>query len=530
MIRWSFVAFGMLLAFPASAGPVENGEHIYRAGLRSDGTPVTARVMGDATLSGRFAACVRCHRPSGYGVSEGDIRSPAITAGVLFSPLEPRRDLLLRELYQERLGPTARLQAKTPRTRPAYRGTSDLARALNAGIDPGGRSLSPSMPRYDLDADDVNALHAYLKSIGTGLDLGVDEHEINFATIFGPQIPPEQQAGMTAVMRAFVATNNREIRREQSWATYSPNYKSLYVPSRRLWRLHEWRLTGPSETWAAQLATYAQRQPVFAALGGAAQDWAPIHRFCEDAQLPCLFPLTEWPVSEPGHFTLYLSRGLEQEAQMIADDLARSGKERVMQIRENTANSQRLAEVFGNLARARGIAVDTIDLASAGGRMPQAKALVLWLGPDSALQVLRRADLKAFPGPVFAAGGLLADRQGRLTLRPPRPLLVAWRFSRPGAQPQRIFRLRSWLNARRVTARIWVRAQLNTYLSLDITRHALEHLVDRYSRELFIETVEHQAESSFNPGTFERLSMGPGQRFAAKGHHIMLLDTGGVLR
>ncbi len=215
---------------------------------------------------------------------------------------------------------------------------------------------------------------------------------------------------------------------------------------------------------------------------------------------------------------------------MIADDLARSGKERVMQIRENTANSQRLAEVFGNLARARGIAVDTIDLASAGGRMPQAKALVLWLGPDSALQVLRRADLKAFPGPVFAAGGLLADRQGRLTLRPPRPLLVAWRFSRPGAQPQRIFRLRSWLNARRVTARIWVRAQLNTYLSLDITRHALEHLVDRYSRELFIETVEHQAESSFNPGTFERLSMGPGQRFAAKGHHIMLLDTGGVLR
>jgi hypothetical protein len=53
----------------------------------------------------------------------------------------------------------------------------------------------------------------------------------------------------------------------------------------------------------------------------------------------------------------------------------------------------------------------------------------------------------------------------------------------------------------------------NVYAGLD----------DRYSREYLIETIEHEIENQLNPGTFPRLSLGPGQRFAAKGADVFSL-------
>ena len=50
-------------------------------------------------------------------------------------------------------------------------------------------------------------------------------------------------------------------------------------------------------------------------------DWAPIHRFCETQQVPCLFPDTPLPVEttiDEGFYTLYLSRGLPVEAATLA--------------------------------------------------------------------------------------------------------------------------------------------------------------------------------------------------------------------
>ena len=46
-------------------------------------------------------------------------------------------------------------------------------------------------------------------------------------------------------------------------------------------------------------------------------------------------------------------------------------------------------------------------------------------------------------------------------------------------------------------------------------------MVDHFSRDYFIESVEHEAESLPNPGVFPHLSLGPGQRFASKGSYIV---------
>lgn len=44
--------------------------------------------------------------------------------------------------------------------------------------------------------------------------------------------------------------------------------------------------------------------------------------------------------------------------------------------------------------------------------------------------------------------------------------------------------------------------------------------VDRYSREFLIKSIEHEIENQLNPGTYPRLSLGPGRRFSAKGARV----------
>ncbi|MCP5085407.1 MAG: hypothetical protein GY952_01170, partial [Rhodobacteraceae bacterium] len=141
------LACGVMLSVAASAGALEDGRAIYFEGIRSNGTLVSARVAGGALLQGELAACVRCHRPSGYGSGESNIQTAEIAAPTLFKPLAPRRDRLLRSLYQERYGPLAQIRSKTPRVRPAYSDAADILKAVQQGIDTAGEKLSLMMPR-----------------------------------------------------------------------------------------------------------------------------------------------------------------------------------------------------------------------------------------------------------------------------------------------------------------------------------------------------------------------------------------------
>src|SRR6185295_11188268 len=89
------------------------------------------------------------------------------------------------------------------------------------------------------------------------------------------------------------------------------------------WELHVWELTGAPDTWQAQLRNKLAEQPVFAVLSGlGGQTWDPIHRFCEEQSLPCLFPNLELPVVAENDFdNLYLSQGVLLEARLISHEL-----------------------------------------------------------------------------------------------------------------------------------------------------------------------------------------------------------------
>src|SRR4029077_9556127 len=92
----------------------------------------------------------------------------------------------------------------------------------------------------------------------------------------------------------------------------------------RRWQLHVWELSGAADTWEAQLAAHLAKEPVFAVISGiGGRSWAPVHRFCEGAGLPCLMPNVDLPDAAPDDFyTVYFSRGVLLEAELIAHDLA----------------------------------------------------------------------------------------------------------------------------------------------------------------------------------------------------------------
>jgi len=480
------------------------------AAIYHEGAGLSATIAGGAPLPAPLAACVRCHRPSGHGVSEGDARAPALAAPVLFAPLAPRRDILLRDLYQERYGALAKAQARTPRARPAYRGADDLGRALRAGVDPGGAALSPAMPRYAISDADLAALTVWLRGLGAAPDPGWGARTVRFATVIAPDAPPGQAAATLAVIEAYVARHNREIARERARPGFSPGYKGEYLAARRDWAVDVWRLQGPPEGWGAQLAAAYAAAPPFALLGGVVPgDWAPVGAFCDAVALPCLFPQTGFPGADPrpgaGRWTLHLSAGLPGEAALLAGALAAEGLTRVEIAAGAGAGAQRLAAL---LATTPGVST-----------APPFQARALIMAADEARAALAAAD--GAPAPSFAAGGLIAAPDGGLAPDLACALRVAWTFADPGRPDAQRLRARKWLRARRVDDPAWERAQLETLLALDAAEHAVIRLVDRPSRAFFVEAVEHLAESGIDPGVYRRFSLGPGQRVAARGARML---------
>lgn len=317
---------GLALLLAAGFGGVvlaaAPGERIYRDGVLPNGERLIGRVSGDVPLAGDHAACVGCHRRSGQGLADSEVLVPAVTGPALLTSREPRRADLLRGLYQEVHSAPVWAQERSPKARPAYT-LETFKAALRNGVDPTGRALSEAMPRYAIDDGAAEDLFAYLNQLGAGSAPGVTETAIDFATISAGPVDPRVETAMLAVMQAYITRFNHEVARERDRPAFSPYYKSELRTALRSWRLHLWKLDGDPATWPDQLARHYEATPVFSVLAGiAAGPWDPIAAFCEQVGVPCLFPNTNLPpTGPPSYETLYLSRGVAQEAEALAQYL-----------------------------------------------------------------------------------------------------------------------------------------------------------------------------------------------------------------
>jgi hypothetical protein len=517
--RWAVAAFSLLLwAYALGAAPASPaaGETLYRRGLLPSGEPLRAVREGNATVHGRDAACVSCHRRSGLGSTEGRITIPPITGPYLF---------VARAQSLEELGipfvDTARLDHE-PYT------DATLARAIRDGIGANGRPLNYLMPRYQIDDAAMAELIAYLKGMKFGPVPGVTASVLHFATIITPDADPAKRRGMLAVMNQYFTDKNNAVARTKAPTLYS-SHRMMFRVERR-WQLHVWELTGAPATWEAQLRKHLAAEPVFALISGlGGSHWGPVHRFCEEQSLPCLFPNVEAPVGHDDDFySVYFSRGVLLEAQLIARQLAEAGEpiRKVVQlfragdVGEQAARDLQAAraasgqQIVNRVLKAHG---SVQELGAALHEVGSADALVLWLRPE---------DLKSLAGiPVPTSRIWISGEMGGLEQAPlPAPWRASTRMAYPVDLPgQRVVRVDyalSWFRIRKIPV-VAQQVQADTYLACGLVSETLNHMVDAFVPEYLIERVEMALDHRVLTGYYPRLTLAPGQRFASKGGYIV---------
>jgi len=519
LVLMLLAAFTACAAGLASAGDPALGERIYQQGILPSGQPLQASLQQGLPLSGAKAACSACHRRSGFGVGEG------------YTPIRP---ITGRYLFRDANAPHPRLlpiSSPSPALRPAYSEAS-LARTLRTGIDTAGRSLAGMMPRYQMSEDDVGHLVAYLRTLSVAPDPGVSDADIHFATIVDASADPGQRLAMLEILQAYFRDKNAGTRLESERARRAPWDQARTYKAYRRWQLHVWTLKGKPETWPEQLAAYYRQQPVFAVLSGVgAGDWQPVHDFCDQTRLPCLFPNVDQTPQEQSQYALYLSRGLAMEAEALAAHLVRENIDGpiVQVFRDDTAAT---AQAFRQALTAAGKA-DLSDRLVAAGATPDAgywqeirnlkpAALVLWLkNPDLAAL----ASLAPTPGRLYLSSRLAGQPALPDALAEQAALVYPWEL--PARLAPNLLRLHAWLRMKRIAPRNDP-IQANTFYAVTLAGMAIPDLVDDYSRDYFIERIEHGVEYALAPSTFPHPSLGPGQRFASKGSYVVRQTPDGL--
>ena len=525
------VALCVFMLCGADAGsvtPIETGERLYRHGILPSGEPLRATVGQDVMLRGARAACANCHRRSGYGGIEGSRVVPPITAQHLFG------DPPLSNASQR-----ARRTGVDSTTARSFYDSASFRRALREGRHLSGRPLSAPMPQYALADSDIDFLIAYLKTLSVPPP-GVSASEIHFASIVTEGVPETQRQALLGVVDAFVRQQNMERRAPKKIDPRAQLGHERVYRAAQQWRVHVWELKGSADSWPRQMDRYYREQPVYAVLGGVGRgDWREIHRHCERLALPCLFPNVDLAeLSEHDNFSIYFTRGVIQEAEVLAQALIQQqgdAARRIVQVyRAHNSGVQAARALRRALAGAPQIEIrdlvlpeDDTDYTRFWESLPtdEQAVIVLWL---------RDQDLARLPGtfrpdvPLIISDSLLDDPMCALPvpLRSRTHALVLREL--PAAWQDRRERMEAWLRTQGL-ALTDERIQGNTYLMLTLVSRVLTHMRENLSREYLIERIEHQAQTASWVSIYPDLSLAPGQRVASRGGYRAALQADGSL-
>jgi cytochrome c553 len=483
---------------PAPSVVVEQGRRIYEEGLLADGTEVSATGAGGVALSGAEAACQRCHRRSGMGSREGSIPVPAIAGPVLFSELK----------FAPAARPGRRAMAVKPQrhqARPAY-DDRKLSEALLEGEDPLERPLHPLMPRYRLDDAALKAVAAYLRQLSATASPGVAGGVVHLATIVTPDADPLRKRTVIDTLQAWAGRSGPE------------GMKTV---------VHVWELQGPETGWLEQLKKKLEEQPVYAALSGAGKfRWAPVQAFCEQARLPCLFPIVDQaPDTGTDFYSLYFSSGTRLEGQLLAShfrDLEPRPARVVQWLGDETARpvAEALRQSLGTLAGE----VQVWSEDSGGPRLPalgKGDVLVAWLRTDQVQSVADRHADALKDTPVIFSAQLAPPEQVRLpdSWR----AQARWISARSDGERLRghtVLGLRPWLE--RLHIGLTDEAlQSDVYGAVFFFVDAQARMRGLFNREYLLETLENAVDDRPAAAGYFHLSLGPGQRQASKDGHLL---------
>jgi hypothetical protein len=533
--RFSFLALLLLLPLWAIASPSEDvagdaeaGRLLYQFGQLANGEELVGLGFGETEIRGDVAACVRCHRRSGFGSYEGGFYIPPITQPYLFGGRRISRDDRFRALFMQAQTAEFRHQVRRIRDRAPY-DLPTLETALNDGVDPDGRAFEELMPRYRLGTTDVANLAAYLHSLSATISEGIGEQHVELATIVHRDVDAPRSEALVGTLESFSEWHNKRTLGDLRLAGHSVYGSSLYTQYSRLYRMHVWELDGPPETWRAQLEAHYRRQPVFAVISGLVDGpWAEIGAFSDEYGLPTIVPISDLPHTPGplGGYTVYFNRGMLLESDLIAERLrgrAVSVLQRVGDSAAERAAAARLDEqVQGAAAMHRlDAAVDSASI--------EADVLVVWQRDPDPKQV-ERWWRDSGASEVFLPASALAEMQSAEGSDFRSALRFSWTHAlEADAYPER-FRARAWMNTRGLDYAA-ADVQYRAWYAMSMFRDSFVHLLDHYHRDFLLEVLEHQIQGSANPGLYPDMQLAPEQRFASRSGYIVELapeQPGGV--
>jgi hypothetical protein len=557
-----------------AAASAERGRRIYVEGVRPDGAPLVGQGLPASALSGRDAACIQCHRASGMGSVEGNVRIQPITGRYLF-PLAG--DLTMANMDG--------IRGKTlNRSHPSYNDAL-FDRALAKGVDASGRNLNSLMPRYELSAADRADLQAYLAGLSTAYSPGVTKDTIRFAVVITPEVTPERRKVFLDMLRDTVVTKNSSTMPRKRYMTMAANF---VTQTERRWAVDVWSLEGPPASWAAQLDAKYNAAPVFALLSGLSEGtWEPVQDFAARLRLPIWFPSIAAPPEPASEGALYFSRGARLEADVLADRLAKpadgaAARDVVQVYAADTPGvlaAKRLRQSWrGAPGKLQDLVVSAGDpnaLRAALARLPADADLVLWL-QGSALDAL--GSLKPSPNPARRI--YLSRSLAPTTTAVPVALQASVRwvypYELPRARQANLAYLHTWLKLKNIPL-VDEEMQSELFFSANLMTDVLQDLLDNLYRDYLVERTEDMlgkresskaeqenrdrrvlgrlaraavdaeqqqrnagvmnavdAQSaqrrasgvveSSGTSVYPRLSLGPGQHFASKGAYIVRID------
>jgi len=512
------------------------GERMYRNGVLPSGK-VMDTYSANVEVESTAFSCSSCHLRAGLGSVEGVVVTPPATGAKLYQRY-------IRPLASGNISDRAQgsVYSKMVAQRPAYDRES-LANALRHGTDPAGRVFNDVMPRYPLDDRDMAILISYLEALSSDPSPGASSRGFAFATIITDDVSPEDRQALLLPLQSFIAQKNQQM------ALYNDFVKFGYSPTVEMQHafrqasLDVWELKGPPETWQRQLAAYHADKPVFAVLGGISNsDWRPIHEFCEEQRLPCLFPITDFPViSDTGWYTYYFNKGYAQEGEAVARYL--NGKETlsaeaaILQIVQDSPAGRALAagfqESWQELERP---AVTTVTLTASqlldptalGNLLTKHKpgVLILWADAKLLPHLPTLIARLAAPGLVFLSSCYLGKETATIaeTVRDRVYLTYPYRLtpfvgSKLGSWDAKVPILPSAkeFGDRRIASR-------STSMLQQVALQGVNLLYDNLYRDHLVDILSMQMNLIVRD--YERLSFGVGQRYVSKGCYIIQLGAG----
>ena len=512
----------------------ELGQKMYRDGVLPSGESIKAFVSDDVPVDGTAFTCVSCHLHSGMGSIEGEVITPPTNGRILYEPREP-----FIKGYEH--VPSFSNYAKYLPVRPAYTDQT-LAELIQGGVDPTGRSVLHVMPRYDIYGEDMDILIAYLKTLSDHPSPGVSKEQIKFATVIVEGTDPKAVKSMLDPIEfgidrknalAIAAGNNDRVAR-MGYNMLGPDLMA------KRFTLSHWILKGAPETWRAQLEDYYQNEPVFALLGGiSAGDWAPVHHFCEDKHLPNLFPVVDYPVlSDTDWYTLYLSRGIRQEGEAAArylmsiQSLLKDGA--ILQVYRDSRRGQALADGFRQIWNAAGNTAAIEVTLPPGEKLTKTQlqrlinkhkpvAVIVW-DDETALPALTEVAAEKSHPNFFVTSATWLDRS---IYSVPEPLRGFLYMTYPYRLPQEEARFKNLLNKvlqGKSIAQYDEKIFKKGYITNQMIGDALMEMRSEYYSDFLLDTIG-MMEDTYLP-LYERLTFGPGQRYASKGCFIVQLSEG----